>query len=198
MVLKQPNKYEEGKTIVYFVRHGEYEGQNTGLPRQIPGPGLTKKGINQAKDIAKKFAKIKSEIDVLYCSRMQRAIETAEEIGKSINKKPVIFSGLEEFDGFVWKRKIYHPKFWDNYILQKKAIKAFDKILEKNKGKIIVIVAHGNVIKSLIFRKMGLSLKNIGMFHHLNCNISVARYVGKKIEHICCINANSLRHSDRI
>jgi alpha-ribazole phosphatase len=198
MVLKNPNQYERGKTIVYFVRHGDriHIPDCNGIGMKIPGPGLSEKGKKQAKEVAKKFIKIKTEIDRFYCSRMARAIETAEEIGKKIKKKPIIWPGIEEFNSLLFERKIYHPKFWKHYFLQKKALCAFNNLLEKNKGKVIVIVAHGNVIKSLIFRKMGLSLKKTGMFHHMNCYISVARYKNKKLDHICCYNSNSLNHSD--
>ncbi len=197
-MLKNPNKYEMGRTIVYFVRHGERihipNSPNSGL--LIPGPGLTPKGKKQAREVAKKFSKIKDEIDVLYSSGMTRAIETANEISKQIDKKPIIVKGISEFNVAVWDRKVYKKKFWENYLKQSRAIKTFNKILEKNKGKVIVIVAHGNVIKALIFRKWGLSLKKCGNVHHMNCYISVVRYKGKKLDHICCFNSNTLEHSE--
>lgn len=50
-MLKNPNKYEKGKTIVYFVRHGERihmpNSPESGL--LIPGPGLTAKGRKHSK-----------------------------------------------------------------------------------------------------------------------------------------------------
>lgn len=196
MVLKNPNKYEEGRTIVYLVRHGDriHIPDSKGVGMRIPGPGLSKLGKKQAEEVAKELFKIKKEVDGLYCSRMLRAIETAEIVGKKISKKPIVWAGIEEFNTILWKRKYYHPKFWKHYFLQRKAIKSFDKLLEKNKGKVIVVVAHGNVIQALLFRKMGLSIKKAGMFHHMNCHISVARYKNKKLDHICCFNSNTVNH----
>lgn len=126
---------------------------------------------------------------------MQRAIETAKEISKKTGRKPAIIKGISEFDTSVWKRQIYTLKFWKNYFRVRKAIKTFDRLLKKNRGKVIVIVSHGNVIKALIFRKMGLSFKKSGFFHNLNCNISIARYRGKKLDHVCCFNSNTIKHS---
>lgn len=196
-MLKHPNKYEVGKTIVYFVRHGEriHIPSTPGTGLLIPGPGLTKKGKEQAKKVAKELSKIKNEIDILYCSEMTRAIETANEISKKINKKPIIIAGISEFDGILWAKKIFTLKFWINYFKQRNALKTFDTLLIKNKHKVIVIVAHGNIIKSLIFRKMGLSLRKVRFFHHDNCYISVARYIGKTLEHVCCYNSNTVKHS---
>lgn len=196
-MLKNPNEFEKGKTIVYFIRHGEriHIPNSPDIGILIPGPGLTKKGKSQAKKVAKELSKIKSEIDVLYCSEMTRAIETANEIGKKIGKKPIIVKGIAEFSDIIWKRKIHKAKFWGNYFKQRKSIKEFNKLLDKNKGKVIVMVVHGNVIKSLIFRKLGLSLKKSGFFHHMNCHISIARYKGKKLDHISCYNSNTIHHS---
>lgn len=196
-MLKNPNKYEIGKTIVYFIRHGEriHIPHSPGAGILIPGPGLSPKGKKQAKEVAKKLSKIKHEIDALYSSDMSRAIETANEISKKISKKPIIIPGISEFNGDVWNGHIHKKVFWKNYFKQNKAIQVFNRILEKNKGKVIVIVAHGNVIKSLIFRKMGLSLKKSGNAHHMHCYISFIRYKGKKLDHICCYNSNTINHS---
>jgi broad specificity phosphatase PhoE len=189
-MLKNPSEYEKGRTIVYFVRHGERihipNAPESGII--IPGPGLNLKGKKQAKRIAKELSKMKPEIDILYCSEMTRAIETAEEISKTIGKKPIIVKDIAEFTIAAWKKQFYKKEFWENYFKQRKAIKAFNKILDKDKEKVIVIVAHGNVIKTLVFRKMGLSLKNTGRFHQANCYVSIARYIGRKLDHVCCFN----------
>ena len=195
-MLKNPNKFEKGRTIVYFVRHGERDissnSPNAGTLQ--PGPGLTKRGKQQAVKAAKELSKIKDEIDSFYCSSMARARETAEIISKKINKKPIVIPSLSEFDGIVWQRKLYKKWFWKNYSSYKKAIKIFNKILEKNKGKVVLIIAHGHIIKALTFKKLGISLKKAGKFHTRNCNFAVAQYKNKKLEHICCFNSSSIDH----
>ena len=195
-MLKNPNKFEKGRTIVYFVRHGEriHIPNSPNEKHSQPGPGLTKRGKQQAAKAAKELSKIKDEIDSFYCSSMARASETAEIISKKINKKPIVIPGLSEFDGIVWQRKLHKKWFWKNYASYKKALKIFNKILEKNKGKVVLIVAHGHVIKALTFKKLGLSLKNTGKFHTKNCNFAVAQYKNKELEHICCFNSNSIDH----
>ncbi len=196
-MLKNPNEFDKNKTIVYFIRHGEriHIPGNSNLGLQIPGPGLTMLGKKQAKKVGKELSKLKDEIDVLYSSNMTRAIETAEEVGKQINKKLIVVPEISEFKHIVFEKKIHKKLYWKHYFKLKKALQTFDKILLKNKGKVIVIVAHGNVIKSLIFRKLGLSLRNTARFHNMNCNISVARYIGKKLDQVCSINSESIKHS---
>jgi len=190
-VLKKTNKYTEGKTFVYFVRHGDREFHPDG-GLWHPGPKLSKKGIKQAKSVAKKFSKIKDEIDVLYSSTMARAKETANEISKTINKKPIIiheFSELEKVDG---RLKVLNVKFWKEYFKFKKAEKVFNDILRKHKGKLIIIVAHAGMNKLLIGRKLGLSLKQCNKFDYHNCNISLVRFNGRKLDYVHCFNAGEI------
>jgi len=193
-MLKNQNEHEIGKTNVLFIRHGDriHVSGDDGIGLISPGPGLNKLGKKQAKDVAKKLSKFKGQIDLLYCSNMTRAIETANEISKKIGKKPIIIEDLSEIAHAVWKRNIYTKEFWKYYLKHLNSLKALDKILEKDRGKFIVIVAHGNLIKGLIFKKLGLSLKQIGFFHHHNCSVSSVRFSGKKLDHINCINSKEI------
>jgi len=194
MVLKNPTEYEKGKTIVYFVRHGDrlHIPNKKDIGLKYPGPGLSKLGKKQAKNLAKEFLKKKREIDILYCSGMTRAIETAQEIGKIIKKKPKICKELSEFNAILWYGKIYHKKFWKHYKKYIEAKRAFNKILEKNKGKVVVIVAHGNIIRGLFGHKFGLSFKKRGAFDSNNCHISKLRFKGKNLNWIYYLNSTGV------
>ena len=194
MVLKNPSDYEKDRTIVFFVRHGDREHKEgkPGIGFEHPGPGLSMKGKKQAKEVAKEFAKIKDEIDEIYVSTMSRAIETAEEISSKINKKARKVHELCEFNQILWKRVFWKRSFWKHFKKYKQASRAFDKILEKNKKKVIVVVCHGNVIKGLVGNKLGLSLKQIGAFDYHNCHITRVRFKGKKLSYINYFNSKGL------
>lgn len=190
MALKNPDKYQVGKTIVYFVRHGDrIHIPGTPEPHDF---SLSAKGKKQARDVAKKFAEIKGEIDILYTSSMKRAYETALEIGKKIGKKPAVIEGFEEIDNIIEKPKLFRLKYWKARFNFRKKQKIFDKILEKNKGKVIVLVAHGRLNRMLIGRKLGLSHRNSNVFDTHNCHITLARFKGKKLDYIHCVNSPSL------
>ena len=193
MVLKNPDQYQKGRTIVYFVRHGDrLVPQDIRKMNNFPGPGLNKLGKKQAKAVAKEFAKLKDEIDVFISSGMTRALETAEEIGKKINKKPKICNELCEFNKFVWEGKFHKLNFWKHYFKHRLSIKAFDRILLNNKGKVIVIVAHGNIIKGILGKKIGIPLKQRGLLDCHNCHICLARFIGTKLDYIPYINSSNL------
>jgi len=194
MVLKNPSEFQEGKTIVYFVRHGDriHIPGNKDIGLISGGPGLSVLGKRQTKEVAKKFSKIKKEIDKIYSSDMNRAIETAEIIGKQINKKPKIIEGISEFNKIVWDNRIYHYKFWKHYLKHRFSLKVFDKILKENKGKVILIVAHGNIIKGIVGKKMRFNHSQISKFDYHNCHISLVRFKGTKLDYIHYFNSKEL------
>lgn len=64
---------------VYFVRHGQTEGNKTNA-YQLPTIPLSEEGKAQAAFLAERFAKI--PFDVLIASHMERAQETARAIGE--------------------------------------------------------------------------------------------------------------------
>jgi len=194
MTLKNPNEYQRGKTTVYFIRHGDriHITNNQDIGLITGGPGLSALGKKQAIEVAKKFSKIKKEIDKIYSSDMNRAIETAEIIGKEIGKKPKIIKGISEFNKIVWSNRIYHYKFWKHYLKHRFSIKIFNKILNENKEKVILIVAHGNVIKGIIGKKMGFTHSQINKFDYHNCHISLVRFKGTKLDYIHYFNSKEL------
>ncbi len=196
MVLKNPTQYQKGKTIVYFVRHGDRinipDKKDIGF--EIPGPGLNKLGKKQAKLIAKDFKKIRKEVDVIYSSNMARAIETAKEISKVLGKKVNILNGLGEIKEIAFTRKFYHLVFWEHYLNHKRSINLLNKVLNQNKNRVIIIVAHGRVIAGILGKKLGISrTKIIGMFHHENCAVTLIRFKGTKLDHICYINSGRVK-----
>jgi probable phosphoglycerate mutase len=75
---------------LYFVRHGESEG-NAGTFRQGPTTPLTELGMRQAKFVAKRFASI--PIDKVFVSTYTRAQQTAEIINEVL-KKEIEFTDL--------------------------------------------------------------------------------------------------------
>ena len=191
MVLKHPTDYQKGKTMVYFVRHGNMTPLTEGQSRH-PGPGLSYLGKRQAKTLAKEFSKKKDEIDVLYSSTMTRALETAKEIGKSIHKKPIIEYHLSEFERILETRRYYRVHYWKEYLEFLSAKKTLNNILRKHTGKVIVIVAHGRLIRSLVGWKHGLSILQSSLFHHQNCHVTLVRFKGTKLDYIHYFNSKGL------
>lgn len=192
MVLKNPTKYEIGKTIVFFVRHGEREFiPGTPWPYDTP---LNKNGIKQAREVADKFYKINKEIDVIYSSDLKRAKETAEIISKKLKRKFKIIPEFNEVNGVLEKNNFLIKDYLKHYIKFKNSVKKLDNILVKNKGKVIIIVAHGRIIRTILGNKLKIGMDKTKLFDYNNCHITKVRFDKTKIDYIHYFNSKELVH----
>lgn len=95
-MVPQSNTQQTKKKTVYFVRHGESEG-NVGDKWQDHTAHLTPNGREQAALVGGRF--VSYPIDIILSSSMARAVETADIIADRI-KKPI-----ETSDLFIERRR---------------------------------------------------------------------------------------------
>ncbi len=93
LMAKQPIRF----TKVSAVRHGESEGNLHGLYQgAVPGTPLTSAGKDMAKEGAA-FLKDQA-VSVIYCSPLQRCLETAEIIKQATGAEIIVDERLREVD----------------------------------------------------------------------------------------------------
>ncbi len=161
------------KKVVYFVRHGQSEGNVSRLHQSLESP-LTEEGRKQAGQIAERIKKL--SFDVLIASPLKRAEETAEVIAKITGKKteyselfiervkPTCLLGKPRDDeetrrlNQLWEKSLYTPGFrvedGENYEdLVFRADKALDFLRDRTEEK-IVVVTHGYFLRMLIIRTL--------------------------------------------
>jgi broad specificity phosphatase PhoE len=158
-----------------FVRHGESIANienvfsNTGYKH-----GLTGKGRHQAENLSEVISANYPKIDAIYCSPLQRAVETAEILKNKIHAPVVIDKRLIEFftgelegktDAESWN---LFNTVWNEWILNKNysatipSGESFFHIIERmqdfiarmdekyRRNEIIVCVSHGGVLRTAI------------------------------------------------
>ncbi len=80
---------------ITFVRHGESQGNVGGsIDTSVPGPPLTPKGEQQAKDVAAQLAL--TPHDGVYASSLLRTQQTAQYLADELNEQIVVLPGLRE------------------------------------------------------------------------------------------------------
>jgi len=184
-------KRERGKTYVYLIRHAHWVPPK-GPHKFNPNVPLSKLGKIQAKALSKRIFPLKDKIDVFICSSLGRARETAEAISGAIGKKPIQCDRLWEFNKIFWTTKYYKLNYWKHFIKYRRIIKRFNEILLQNKGKVILIVAHGNVIKGILKNKHNLSIAKIRDINYKNCYLTLLKFNGLKLERAYCINTKKV------
>lgn len=186
-------------TKIILLRHGETTGNVENRVSGITDFRLTPNGKNQAKEVA--HALFRFDIDVVYSSPLNRAVETAKIIFK--NKKEIkICEDLREInfgecDGMSWEeidrkypnvrkdwKEVYFypiniPKQEDFWDFQRRIKNVINKIVKENPQKCICIVLHGLAIFSFIAYIN--ESKGIKVFNQLNnCQYIVIDYENDK------------------
>lgn len=144
---------------VLLTRHGQTEWNVLGRVQGRADIGLNENGIQQAEETAKSLSKEK--IDLILCSPLKRAKQTAEIICKNrdipiIYDEDVIERDFGEFEG-INKKEFDFEGYW-SYKQNKQYEKAenikvffdrvynfLDRIRTEYSDKRILIVAHGGI-----------------------------------------------------
>lgn len=157
-------------TRLYITRHGETEWNLQGRVQGSKDSNLTTKGVTQATQLGKYLTK--THIDVIYSSSSGRAYNTARIIAENRQIDVIKLDGLKEMHLGIWEGKTFdiiredytqmHETFWNKpHQLKEFPGETFDEfrdrvvstvlhIVEKHRGKDILIVAHALVLKILM------------------------------------------------
>lgn len=171
-------------TKVYLVRHGETEWNKLGKFQGCIDIDLSKEGIVQAEHISKRF---NGNFDYIYTSPLKRAVQTACIIAAAKEVEPIVINELREINFGEWEGltleeisckfpkefnkwrtdKLEGPMCGGDLSIEKASTRAKNAIKEitaKHKGKTVLIVAHGGIIKAGL---IGLFDWNMTMYHKI-------------------------------
>ncbi len=173
--------------LLLLIRHGENDYTRTGrLAGRMPGIGLNERGRKQAEELAKALAH--APLEALYSSPLERAMQTAEPIGKALNLKVVPTPGLLEADVGEWQgksvRRLALMKYWrvvqnapsrarhpggESFAeTQVRVVSTLDALCSKHKDRaLIACVFHSDPIKLAVAHYIGLPLDQ---FQRLGCD----------------------------
>ena len=199
-------------TEIYLVRHGETTWNALGKFQGVKDIPLSENGITQAEFLKERFD---GNFDVVYTSPLERAYKTAQIISSAKETQPIVYQNLKEINFGDWEgltikeiREIY-PKEFDSWkydkengylvngekslkLASQRATNSVLDIAKKNKGKKIIIVAHGGIIKASL---IGLFDWNMNMYHQLFLgNTSVSKISFDKDFNLRLIFLNDTYH----
>ena len=155
---------------IVFVRHAEKKEGDEDF-------GLSENGIKQAKNLAKRLSR--EHFDELYCSGLQRAIETAQIISEKIGLSFKIEHSLNEFESNLLKIKEeeWGEESKSQYMALKSFLANFTNHVEEDKK--ILIIAHGITNRLILAILLELGLKNLIRFRLLETGISEVYWMPK-------------------
>lgn len=178
----------------YIVRHGETDWNVLGKTQGHGNSKLTEEGLNQAKSLAKYL----KDIDMIFCSDLQRAIDTATIISEELNIKVNKDDRLREMNFGKWEgllideiKKDYlnSYKSWRDtphlaeiengetlHIIKERTDNFIKEINEKYQNKNILIVSHSITIRVMLLSFLNSSVENIYRVKQENTALNIIEF----------------------
>ncbi|MCX8093238.1 MAG: histidine phosphatase family protein [Candidatus Goldbacteria bacterium] len=185
--------------IIYLIRHGVTDWNDKLLFQGHTDTELNKNGKRQAKYIALELKNLK--FDIIFSSDLKRAYKTAEIIkkitkyqGEIIQTDKLRERNYGSFEGKSYELLRHNKKDFDgekDNQFFKRINNFFDFVVKKYKGKNIVVVTHGGVVRQIISRI--LNLKDYKRIRILNASISEV-YYDEKHDKFFLLRLNSMAH----
>ncbi|MEL6438155.1 MAG: histidine phosphatase family protein [Cyanobacteria bacterium J06621_8] len=208
-------------TRVIIVRHGQstYNAQQI-IQGRCDKSVLTDQGIADAKKVGQTLSQLK--IDAFYCSPLQRAQQTAENIYQHLTNPPTLqpTPRLMEIDLPEWeemKKNEVQVKFAESYrcwkeepqnlkmtldgkehypvrALFQQAENFWREIIPQHQGETILITAHNGINRCLIMSAIGISLDRYHSIQQSNCCINILNFTGSFGESVQLESLNQTSH----
>jgi broad specificity phosphatase PhoE len=150
------------QTTIYLVRHGEVNNPDGIIYGRLSNFGLTQNGKNQSEKTAEFLAD--KHIDAIYSSPLKRTKQTAEILQKKLDIPEIYysdqilevrtsyeggkFSKLDKLQSEVYLKPLDPSDETLEQIAQRMMI-FLHGVINKNEGKHVVIVTHGDPIMAL-------------------------------------------------
>ena len=187
----------ENKTTIYLVRHGLTEANTKGLMMGWNDEVLNNTGLRQAEKVAARLERF--PISTVYSSPLKRAWMTAEIIAKSHKLIPIALPDIMEINYGDWQgltraevrrrwpdlsersREYNHafvfPGGESFREVGERAIKAFTNLINKERGKQVVLVSHQGIMKPMVGYVLGAPTITLPRIEMGNASITTVTIV---------------------
>jgi broad specificity phosphatase PhoE len=182
-------------TELLLVRHGQTDSNLHGRWQGWDGIPLNQQGEREAAITAQRLAQTEEAITALYASPLQRAWQTAERIGKALNRNPVPHDGLKEIDfgqisgitldEFRERFPDLHKRWSDKTDLTfafpsgeqraqffQRVGEAIEEIVERHPDQRVVVVAHGGSLRACLVHYLPAEFGQWWTYELGNCSLT--------------------------
>jgi probable phosphomutase (TIGR03848 family) len=178
-------------TRFLLIRHGATDAIGKRLTGRAPGLHLNEQGKLQVKELAERLRHLR--INAVYCSPLERTIETAEPIAFELKLQPIISEEFLEIDFGQWTNCAYDDvKLQKDFQLfnafrsstripggelmseaQLRIVQGIEKLFPVHQDETIVIVSHADVIRAAVAYYAGIHLDLFQRLHISPASVSI-------------------------
>ena len=183
--------------MIIFLRHGQAENNTKKiLAGRSPGVDLTQVGIQQAEQSGKMLESL--NISAIYSSPIDRALQTAEIVGKHCDLEIMNDDRLIELDMGKFTKMPYDQifekhgnvflKFYEGSLeishngvesfseVQKRVFDIVDFVKNEHKDENVVLVTHMDPIKAMIGKVLSLKPEILFQLIVANASLNIFKY----------------------
>jgi len=180
-------------TTIYLVRHGQTNSNITGFYMGWSNEDLDEVGHSQARRLSSRLARL--PIASVYTSPLRRAYTTAAILAEPHKLEPKVVRDLIEIRLGDWQGlhlneiKQRWPELWQQSRIDpseltlpngesfgqvtERAVRAFEMVVEANRGKQAIIVTHDGIVRILVAHTLGVSNSIYRSLEVNNASLSV-------------------------
>ncbi len=184
---------------IIIIRHGETAWNTADIFRGRVPIGLNEEGLKQAEKLADYLRQKK--IKAIYCSPIQRALQTAEAVARSQQLVAQSVEDLTDFDFGKWEgvtSQEVKMQYGEIYQLwqarpdlaqipggeslqeaRKRSLNALNKIIADTKEGPVAIITHRMIAIVLECALLGLDDSHFWNIEHDTCGVTTFIYTGK-------------------
>ena len=188
-----------------FIRHGAHDYLGRAIAGSRPGVHLNERGRQQSEHLAHKLSLL--EIDAIYSGPLERVRETAEPLCRARNLPLQVAEEFTEIGFGGWTDRAFNDlaaeQLWGHYnsfrssttapegeLMLEVQARVVRKLTELRRHELVVIVTHGDVIRTAFAHFLGVHLD---LFHRIEidpASLSLLE-LGDNFVHVRLLNAPS-------
>lgn len=170
-------------TAFLVLRHAQHDWVGRGIAGRQPDVSLNEQGRQQAQELVQRLANV--PIDVIVCSPQPRTHQTAQPIAAARGLPIETHPGIDEVDMGDWvgmsftdldalgepwrhwveRRGSAHPPGGEAFAdVPRRAMAALRDLHQAHPNETVLVVSHGDVIKSIVATVMKMSLDDLETF----------------------------------
>ena len=192
-------------TTFFLIRHASCNGLGRTLWGRTPGVCLNDKGQLQAQRLANRFSGI--TLRAIYTSPLERAVETAETIARTMNLEVIKSPAFEEIDFGDWTGKSFETlssdECWRRFNtyrsatripggesfleVQNRTVRELGALASQYGRASVAIVSHADVIKAAVGYFSATPIDLLDRIEISPCSISVVA-IDRDVARLLTIN----------
>ena len=180
-------------TRLYLIRHADAYDE---MGVQLNSYPLNNYGKVQALQLAKRLKD--NKFDVMYCSKIRRAMETCEIVNESHGNEVLFSSKFNEVGSAEWPQPgvIAKPTILSDYKETSERIySTFKQVIKENLDKEIAVFTHGNWIRVLLVKILASGdHKAFAHFVISNSSLTIIDVDEDNFEHIITVSDGAHIH----